>query len=290
MVDCVNSSSLVLGVEGLFLRAVFLRLVIVSVTPLPLLSPPQYRREQRLQDGPVLPALYLTTGTRRSGVCNETSPLGPSNPEDPPPPPKVAASPRPVIPTVVPSIPPVSHLVALDTAGGSAGFNGGDSALEDMEGKGRINLARAQWHFDTKFRFAPPGAPCFPGLLEEFIDATKAAVHTAVHAHALADEELSAVFSRVLRFLWGTVAPASGGAIRLCRTWRGRVELTWRGRSRFDTKFRVTPRGAPRLDDVSVGCAAGSGAEFRFSPLALGHFSASCFGVHLRGLHVSEVS
>jgi hypothetical protein len=159
-----------------------------------------------------------------------------------------------------------------------------------VEGKGRINLARAQWHFDTKFQFAPPGAPCFPGLLEEFIDATRAAVHTAVHAHALADEELSAVFSRVLRFLWGTVAPASGGAIRLCRTWRGRVELTWRGRSRFDTKFRVTPRGAPRLDDVSVGCAAGSGAEFRFSPLALGHFSASCFGVHLRGLHVSEVS
>jgi hypothetical protein len=121
----------------------------------------------------------------------------------PPPPPKMAASPRPVIPTVVPSVPPVSHLVALDTAGGSAGFSGGDSALGDMEGKGRINLARARWHFDTKFQFAPPGAPCFPGLLEEFIDATKAAVHTAVHAHALADEELSAVFSRVLRFYGG---------------------------------------------------------------------------------------
>jgi hypothetical protein len=83
-------------------------------------------------------------------------------------------------------------------AGDGGDFEGGDSALGDMKGKGRINLARAQWHFDTKFQFAPPGAPCFRGLLEEFVGATKAAVHTAVHAHALADEELSAVFSRVM--------------------------------------------------------------------------------------------
>jgi hypothetical protein len=52
---------------------------------------------------------------------------------------------------------------------------------------------------------------------------------------------------------------------------KSRIDLA-RTHSRFDTKFRVTPRGAPRLNDVSVDCAAGSGEDFRFSPLALGHF------------------
>jgi hypothetical protein len=83
-------------------------------------------------------------------------------------------------------------------ADGGADFNGGDSALEDIKGKGRINLARAQLHFDTKFQFAPPGAPHFQGLVERFVGATRAAVHSEVHTHTLADKELSAVFSRVM--------------------------------------------------------------------------------------------
>jgi hypothetical protein len=80
----------------------------------------------------------------------------------------------------------VDTLSFLLMAGGDAAFRGGDSAVQDMARKSRIDLAKAQSHFDAKFRF--------------------------------------------------------------------------------------TPRGAPRLSDVSVDCAAGSGADVRFSPLALGQF------------------
>jgi hypothetical protein len=83
-------------------------------------------------------------------------------------------------------------------AGGGGDFRRGDSALRDIEEKGRINLARAQSHFDTKFQFAPPGAPCFQGLVEEFVDATRAAVHSAVHAHTLAGDGFSAVLGRAM--------------------------------------------------------------------------------------------
>jgi hypothetical protein len=83
-------------------------------------------------------------------------------------------------------------------AGDDGDFKGGDSALRDIKGKSRINLARAQSHFDTKFQFTPPGAPCFRGLVEKFIDATRAAIHSAVHARTLADEGFSAVFGRAM--------------------------------------------------------------------------------------------
>jgi hypothetical protein len=83
-------------------------------------------------------------------------------------------------------------------ADGGTNFKRGDSAVQDMAKKGQINLAKAQSHFDTKFRFAPPRAPRFRGLVEGFVGATKAAVHSAVHAHTFADEEFSAVFSRAM--------------------------------------------------------------------------------------------
>jgi hypothetical protein len=90
------------------------------------------------------------------------------------------------------------HENSVLMADGGADFNGGDSALKDIERGGRINLARAQWHFDTKFRFAPPRAPCFRDLVERFVDATRTAVHSKVHAHSLENKELGAVFSRVI--------------------------------------------------------------------------------------------
>jgi hypothetical protein len=86
-------------------------------------------------------------------------------------------------------------------ADGGTNFKGGDSALQDIAEKGQINLAKAQSHFDTKFQFAPPRAPHFQGLVEKFVEATKAAIHSAVHAHTLADEELSAIFSRAMGHL-----------------------------------------------------------------------------------------
>jgi hypothetical protein len=88
-------------------------------------------------------------------------------------------------------------------ADGGTNFKGGDSAVQDMAKKGQINLAKAQSHFDTKFRFAPPRAPHFRGLVEGFVEATQAAVHSAVHAHTFEDEEFSAIFSRAMGRLNG---------------------------------------------------------------------------------------
>jgi hypothetical protein len=62
-------------------------------------------------------------------------------------------------------------------------FKRGDSALQGITEKGQINLAKAQSHFNIKFQFAPPRAPHFQGLVERFVGATKAAIHSAVHAH-----------------------------------------------------------------------------------------------------------
>jgi hypothetical protein len=56
-----------------------------------------------------------------------------------------------------------------------------------FDGFTRINLARAESHLDTKFRSTPPRAPCFRGLVEKFVDATGAAVRSAVHARTLAE-------------------------------------------------------------------------------------------------------
>jgi hypothetical protein len=83
-------------------------------------------------------------------------------------------------------------------ADGGTNFKGGDSALQDIAETGQNNLAKALSHFNTKFHFAPRGAPHFRGLVERFVEATKAAIHSAVHAHALTDEEFSAIFSRAM--------------------------------------------------------------------------------------------
>jgi hypothetical protein len=74
-------------------------------------------------------------------------------------------------------------------AEGGTNFKGSHSALQDIVEKGQINLAKAQSHFNTKFQFAPPRAPHFQSLVEKFAEATKAAIHSAVHAHTPTDNE-----------------------------------------------------------------------------------------------------
>jgi hypothetical protein len=95
-------------------------------------------------------------------------------------------------------------------ADGGTNFGGGDSAVQDMAKKGQIDLARAQSHLDTKFRFAPPRAPRFRDLVEGFVEATKAAVHSAVHAHTFADEEY---FDRAMTSI--VVRCSTTGAVHL---------------------------------------------------------------------------
>jgi hypothetical protein len=80
-------------------------------------------------------------------------------------------------------------------------FRGGDTALENKPAKEQIDLEKAQEHFNLEFRFTPPKAPHFQGLVERFVGAAKAAIHSAVRAHTLTDEELRTVFSRAMGHL-----------------------------------------------------------------------------------------
>jgi hypothetical protein len=74
----------------------------------------------------------------------------------------------------------VERLLALRTrpsvfmANGGTNFKEGDSALQDMEEKDRINLAKVQSHFNIMFQCAPQRAPRFRGLVERFVGTTRA--------------------------------------------------------------------------------------------------------------------
>jgi hypothetical protein len=59
-------------------------------------------------------------------------------------------------------------------ADGGTNFKESSSALQDIAEKGRINLAKAQSHFNIKFQYAPPRATHFQGLVERFVGTTKA--------------------------------------------------------------------------------------------------------------------
>jgi hypothetical protein len=107
------------------------------------------------------------------------------------------------------------HRNSVLMADGGADFNGGDSAPKDMERGGRINLARAQSHFDTKFQFTPPGAPCFRGLVGGLVGATRAAVHSSVQARAFEDEEFSAIFNRTMGRLGDVSVDCAAGWLTL---------------------------------------------------------------------------
>jgi hypothetical protein len=80
-------------------------------------------------------------------------------------------------------------------------FRGSETALENKPAKDQIDLEKAQQHFHLEFRFAPPKAPHFQGLVQRFVGAAKAAIHSAVRGHTLTDEELRTVFSRAMGHL-----------------------------------------------------------------------------------------
>jgi hypothetical protein len=79
-------------------------------------------------------------------------------------------------------------------------FTGGAAALQEGQTPGtqQIDLSKAQSHFNIKFKFAPPRAPHFQGLVERFVGSVKSAIHSAIHSHTLTDEELRTVFARAM--------------------------------------------------------------------------------------------
>jgi hypothetical protein len=86
---------------------------------------------------------------------------------------------------------------SLIIADNRTNFTGGAAALQEGQTPGmqQIDLSKAQSHFNIKFKFAPPRAPYFQGLVERFVGAAKSAIHLATHSHTLTDEELCTVFA-----------------------------------------------------------------------------------------------
>jgi hypothetical protein len=82
-------------------------------------------------------------------------------------------------------------------------FTGGAAALQEgqIPGTQQIDLSKAQSHFNIKFKFAPPRAPHFQGLVERFVGAAKSAINSAIHSHILTDEKLRTVFAQAMGHL-----------------------------------------------------------------------------------------
>jgi hypothetical protein len=80
-------------------------------------------------------------------------------------------------------------------------FRGGDSALTESAENNQIDLGKAQTYFNIKFKFVLPKAPHFQGLVERFVGAAKSALHSAVQAHTLTDEELRTALVRAMGHL-----------------------------------------------------------------------------------------
>jgi hypothetical protein len=85
-------------------------------------------------------------------------------------------------------------------ADNGSNFRGGDSALHLDKGK-QIDLGQAQTHFNIEFKFAPPRAPHFMGLVKGFVGAAKAAIYLSIHSHTLTDKELQTIFARAMGHL-----------------------------------------------------------------------------------------
>jgi uncharacterized protein YfcZ (UPF0381/DUF406 family) len=98
-------------------------------------------------------------------------------------------------------------------------FKGGQSLLEV---KNQIDISEAQKKLNIEFRFAPPRAPHFMGLVEGLVSAAKAALKPALRTTAVSGEELRTVIAKTTRL--------------------GKTH--WRGRGYFfETKF-VNPGNA----------------------------------------------
>jgi hypothetical protein len=97
----------------------------------------------------------------------------------------------------------VRHRPSVIIADNGTNFTGGAAPLQEgrTPGTQQIDLSKAQSHFNIKFKFAPPQEPHFQGLVERFVGAAKSAIHSAIHAHTLTDEELRTVFARAIGHL-----------------------------------------------------------------------------------------
>jgi hypothetical protein len=81
-------------------------------------------------------------------------------------------------------------------------FLGGDNVLKKDRAlkKTQIDLAEAQKKLNIEFRFAPPQAPHFMGLVERIVGTAKAALKPAIRTAGLLEEELRTIFPKQYAF------------------------------------------------------------------------------------------
>jgi hypothetical protein len=77
-------------------------------------------------------------------------------------------------------------------------LKGGQSLLEV---KNQIDISEAQKKLNIEFRFEPPRAPHFMGLVERIVGAAKAALKPALRTTAVSGEELQTVIAKTMGIL-----------------------------------------------------------------------------------------
>jgi hypothetical protein len=80
-------------------------------------------------------------------------------------------------------------------ADNGSNFKGG---LSTLKGRDQIDVSEAQGKFNFEFRFAPPRAPHFMGLVERIVGAAKAALRPALGTRIVSAEELRMVIAKTM--------------------------------------------------------------------------------------------
>jgi hypothetical protein len=92
----------------------------------------------------------------------------------------------------------VSGGASQTIADNGTNFKGGQLLLEV---KNQIDISEAQKKLNIEFRFAPPRAPHFMGLVERILGAAKAALKPALRTTAASGEELQTVVAKTMGIL-----------------------------------------------------------------------------------------
>jgi hypothetical protein len=85
-------------------------------------------------------------------------------------------------------------------ADNSTNFRGAETRL-NRKVKDQIDISEAQRKLSIEFRFAPPRAPHFMGLVERIVGAARAALKPALRAAALTAEEMRTVIAKTMGIL-----------------------------------------------------------------------------------------
>jgi hypothetical protein len=109
-------------------------------------------------------------------------------------------------------------------------FQGRDNVLgeakiakKDLRDKRPIDLSEAQRKLNIEFRFAPPRAPHFQGLVERIVGAAKAALRPILRTALVSSEELCTIFANTTPYeaTWTSI---TGRSLPITSSWGNRTQ------------------------------------------------------------------